>query len=239
MNIAIDIGNTRSKLAIFNNNQIEDIVVDDFEVVFSSLKKIPFSSGIISNVGNSIYTKKLLSFSSKLLPMSHELKYPIVVKYRLFKSLGLDRIANVVGSYSLFPNEDNLIIDMGTCITYDFINHQNQYLGGSISPGISLRFKALHTYTENLPEIKFDSNEKKLIGDSTHSGIESGVVNGVVEEIKGIIYNYQNLFPKTNIILTGGDTAFIKSIVSIKKNSIFAQENLTLIGLNSILNYNA
>ena len=239
MNIAIDIGNTRSKLAIFNNNQIEDIVVDDFEVVFSYLIKIPFSSGIIYNVGNSIYTKKFLSFSSKLLPMSHELKYPIVVKYRLFKSLGLDRIANVVGSYSLFPNEDNLIIDMGTCITYDFINHQNQYLGGSISPGISLRFKALHTYTENLPEIKFDSNEKKLIGDSTHSGIESGVVNGVVEEIKGIIDNYQNLFPKTNIILTGGDTAFIKSIVSIKKNSIFAQENLTLIGLNSILNYNA
>ena len=171
--------------------------------------------------------------------MSHELKYPIVVKYRLFKSLGLDRIANVVGSYSLFPNKDNLVIDMGTCITYDFINHQNQYLGGSISPGISLRFKALHTYTENLPEIKFDSNEKKLIGDSTHSGIESGVVNGVVEEIKGIIVNYQNLFPKTNIILTGGDTAFIKSIVSIKKNSIFAQDNLTLIGLNSILNYNA
>ena len=128
---------------------------------------------------------------------------------------------------------------MGTCITYDFINHQNQYLGGSISPGISLRFKALHTYTENLPEIKFDSNEKKLIGDSTHSSIESGVVNGVVEEIRGIIDNYQNLFPKTNVILTGGDTAFIKSIVSIKKNSIFAQENLTLIGLNSILNYNA
>ena len=88
-------------------------------------------------------------------------------------------------------------------------------------------------------KIKFDSNEKKLIGDTTHSGIESGVVNGLVEEIKGIIDNYQNLYPKTNVILTGGDTAFIKSIVSIKKNSIFAQENLTLIGLNSILNYNA
>ena len=239
MNIAIDIGNTRSKMGIFNNDRIEDIVIGDFDFIFNSIKKLSFTSGIFSNVGNPIYTTNLMSFSSKLLAVNHQLKYPIEIKYSFFDSLGLDRIANVMGSYSLFPNKENLIIDIGTCITYDFINHQNQYLGGSISPGISLRYKALHKFTKNLPEIKFDSKEKYLIGDSTSSCIESGVINGVIQEIRGIINNYQNLYPKINVILTGGDTAFVKSIVSIKKNSIFAQENLTLIGLNSLLNYNA
>ena len=104
-------------MGIFNNDRIEDIVIGDFDFIFNSIKKLSFSSGIFSNVGNPIYTTNLLSFSSKLLAVNHQLKYPFEIKYSFFDSLGLDRIANVMGGYSLFPNKENLIIDIGTCIT--------------------------------------------------------------------------------------------------------------------------
>jgi type III pantothenate kinase len=239
MNIAIDIGNTRTKLAIFENQRIKKICTDNFDAVFSYLKTIPVSSGIISNVSNPDLTKKLISTYPKLVAMNRQLLFPIEIKYNSYSSLGLDRIANSVGAYSILPNQNNLIIDIGTCITYDFINYKNHYLGGSISPGFSIRFKALNNYTESLPNVKLELKEPKLIGTDTVKSIESGVINGVKAEIIEIVKNYTDLHPKTNVILTGGDSAFIKSIVSIKKNSIFAHENLTLIGLNCILNYNA
>ncbi len=238
MNVAIDIGNTRAKLAIFKNDRIKELYVGTFEAIFNSLKKISFSSGIISNVGNEDYTKRLLSFSSKLFLINHKLKYPIDFKYGSFTSLGVDRIANVMGSYSLYPNKENLIIDVGTCITYDYINQKNEYLGGSISPGFQLRSNALSSYTENLPSLDIKIKQKPLIGENTKSSIESGVINGVIAEITQITQDYKKFSPEINVILTGGDTAFIKSMVSIKKNSIFALENLTLIGLNAIRKYN-
>ena len=238
MNIAIDIGNTRAKMAIFKNDRIEKLFTGSFDDILYSLKNISFSAGIISNVGNDDYTEKLLSFSSKLILISHNLKYPIDIKYGSFSTLGLDRIANVMGAYFLFPNKENLIIDVGTCITYDYINQKNEYLGGSISPGFQLRSNALSNYTENLPKLNIQLKKQSLIGENTKSSIESGVINGVLAEIIQITKEYKLISPEINIILTGGDTAFIKSMVSIKKNSIFALENLTLIGLNAIRKYN-
>ncbi len=238
MNIAIDIGNTRSKMAIFKNDRIEKLFTGSFDDILYSLKNISFSAGIISNVGNDDYTKKLLSFSSKLILISHNLKYPIDIKYGSFTTLGLDRIANVMGAYFLFPNKENLIIDVGTCITYDYINQKNEYLGGSISPGFQLRSYALSNYTENLPKLNIKLKKQPLIGENTKSSIESGIINGVIAEITQITQDYKKFSPEINVILTGGDTAFIKSMVSIKKNSIFALENLTLIGLNAIRKYN-
>ena len=238
MNVAIDIGNTRVKMAIFKNDNIEKLFIGDFETILNSLKKTSFSSGIISNVANEDYTKELLSFSSKLFIISQNLKLPISIKYESLPTLGLDRIANVMGAYFLYPNKDNLIIDVGTCITYDFLNNKNEYLGGSISPGFQLRSKALSNYTENLPEQDIQLKKQPLIGVNTKSSIESGVINGVLAEIKQKIEDYKQFYQETNVILTGGDTAFIKSMVSIKKNSIFALENLTLIGLNEIRKYN-
>ena len=238
MNIAIDIGNTRAKMAIFKNDGIEKLFIGSFEVIFNFLKKISFSSGIISNVGNDDYTEKLLSFSSKLFLISHNLKYPIDIKYGSFTTLGLDRIANVVGAFYLYPNKENLIIDVGTCITYDYINQKNEYLGGSISPGFQLRSNALSSYTENLPNLDIQLKQQPLIGKNTKSSIKSGVINGVLAEIIQITEYYKEISTEINVILTGGDTAFIKSTVSIKKNSIFAHENLTLIGLNAIRKYN-
>ena len=238
MNVAIDLGNTRAKLAIFKNDLIKELYVGTFEEIFNFLKKISFSSGIISNVGNEDYTKKLLSFSSKLFLINHNLKYPIEIKYNSFSSLGLDRIANVMGAYLLYPNKENLIIDVGTCITYDYINQKNEYLGGSISPGFQLRSNALSNFTENLPILDIQLKQQPLIGKNTNSSIKSGIINGVIAEIIKITEDYKEFSPEINVILTGGDTAFMKSVVSIKKNSIFAHENLTLIGLNAIRKYN-
>jgi type III pantothenate kinase len=170
--------------------------------------------------------------------MSHELNLPIIIKYKSAISLGHDRIANAVGAYNTFPNRNNLVIDVGTCITYDFINKSNEYLGGGISPGFNLRMKALSSFTENLPRLNFKIKSTPLIGTTTKESIESGVINGTINEIIQNISEYEQLHPEINVILTGGDTTFIKSIVSTKKNSIFADENLTLKGLNTVLIYN-
>jgi type III pantothenate kinase len=171
--------------------------------------------------------------------MSSKLNLPIVIKYKSAISLGHDRIANAVGAYNTFPNRNNLVIDVGTCITYDFINKSNEYLGGGISPGFNLRMKALSSFTENLPTVNFKIKSIPLIGTNTEKSMESGVINGTINEIIQNISDYQQLHPEINVILTGGDTTFIKSIVSTKKNSIFADENLTLKGLNTVLIYNA
>ena len=143
-----------------------------------------------------------------------------------------------MGAYLLYPNKENLIIDVGTCITYDYINEKNEYLGGSISPGFQLRSNALSNFTENLPILDIQLKQQPLIGKSTNSSIKSGIINGVIAEIIKITEDYKKFSPEINVILTGGDTAFMKSVVSIKKNSIFAHENLTLIGLNAIRKYN-
>jgi len=168
------------------------------------------------------------------LELNNSTSLPINNLYKTIQTLGKDRIAAVTGGANLFPNNDLLIIDAGTCITFDFINANKDYLGGAISPGINLRFKALHNFTGNLPLIdpKADVN---LIGDSTESSILSGVINGVREEVDGIIGRYKSSYPNMKVIFTGGDVKYFDKYV---KNNIFAVENLVLKGLKAILNYN-
>ena len=239
MNIAIDIGNSRIKIAQFKKKQLLNVFLCNKENIINELEKLPFKTGIISNAGNNKLAKKLLTSFPNLVLMSHKLNLPIAIKYKSVISLGHDRIANAVGAYNTFPNKNNLVIDVGTCITYDFINKSNEYLGGSISPGFNLRMKALSSFTENLPRINFKIKSTPLIGTNTEDSIKSGVINGTINEIIQNISEYEQLHPEINVILTGGDTTFIKSIVSTKKNSIFADENLTLKGLNTVLIYNA
>jgi type III pantothenate kinase len=144
-------------------------------------------------------------------------------------------VANVVGAASLFPKQNCLITDAGTCIKFDFINAKKQYLGGAISPGISMRFKALHHYTDKLPLIK-PQKKVMLIGNSTKNSIASGVQNGALAEIENIILRYKKKFGGIKVILTGGDMEpFARNI----KSDIFAAPHLTLIGLNEILNFNS
>ena len=239
MRIVIDIGNSRVKVAQFKNQELLNVCFYKEEEVVNALKKIYFKSGIISNVGNNQLFQKILTSFPDLIPMSHELNLPINIKYKSLVSLGHDRIANAVGVYSLYPNKNNLVIDVGTCITYDFVNKSNEYLGGGITPGFNLRMKALSSFTENLPILNFKIKRTPLIGTNTKESMESGVINGTINEIIQNIFAYEQSHPEINVILTGGDTTFIKSIVSTKKNSIFADENLTLKGLNTVLKHNA
>ena len=124
---------------------------------------------------------------------------------------------------------------MGTCITYDFLNKKAEYVGGGISPGVQMRFKALHTLTAQLPLIQADARKPSLIGDNTENSIKSGVVNGVVQEILGIITSYENQYPGLQVLMCGGDLAFFDTQL---KNSIFARPDLVAEGLNTILKYN-
>ena len=239
MSIVLDIGNTRVKVAQFKNQQLLNVFFYNKDNIIKEFKNLTFKTGIISNVGNNKLEQKLLTSFPNLVLMSSKLNLPIVIKYKSAISLGHDRIANAVGAYNTFPNRNNLVIDVGTCITYDFINKSNEYLGGGISPGFNLRMKALSSFTENLPTVNFKIKSTPLIGTNTEKSMESGVINGTINEIIQNISEYEQLHPEINVILTGGDSTFIKSIVSTKKNSIFADENLTLKGLNTVLIYNA
>ncbi|MCL4160212.1 UNVERIFIED_CONTAM: hypothetical protein GTU68_064981, partial [Idotea baltica] len=155
--------------------------------------------------------------------------------YSTPKTLGIDRIALVCASVEQFPDKNVLIIDAGTCITFDFITNKNHYLGGAISPGIRMRYKSLHKFTANLPLLD-TKKPKKSIGNSTANSMHSGVVQGVLFEIDGAIQKYKLKYPDLTVILTGGDTNFLSKQL---KSSIFANSNFLLEGLNYLLQYNS
>ncbi len=240
MNLVVDVGNTRTKLAVFDSKSLQSKVVSEMSDVLSNIKKLKktfpkLEFAIISSVG--VLDKKTMIYleeTFKLLVLSHETPVPFKNLYSTPKTLGIDRIALVCGSVQQFPNNNVLIIDAGTCITYDFINAKNEYLGGSISPGIRMRYKALHDQTAKLPLLETDI-PVHYIGNSTINSINSGVVIGVLSEIDGIIDQYRSDYLDLTIILTGGDTNFLSKQL---KSSIFANSNFLLEGLNFILQYN-
>lgn len=238
MNLVLDIGNTNVKLSTFKDNVIVAKQVVEHDQLLLQLKKLNFTKGIVSNVGNADLEKNILLEYPTIISMSSKLKLPIESSYSSMESVGNDRLANAVGAYVENPHANTLVIDAGTCLTYDFINANNCYLGGAISPGINMRFEALNTFTEKLPLLNKSSKTLDLIGRNTNASIVSGVVNGIIGEILNNIASYRTKYPLLTIFMTGGDTEFLQSIVGIEKNGIFAHENLTLIGLNHILETN-
>lgn len=238
MNLVLDIGNTNVKLSTFKDNVIVAKQVVEHDQLLLQLKKLNFTKGIVSNVGNADLEKNILLEYPTIISMSSKLKLPIESSYSSMESIGNDRLANAVGAYVENPHANTLVIDAGTCLTYDFINANNCYLGGAISPGINMRFEALNTFTEKLPLLNKSSKTLDLIGRNTNASIVSGVVNGIIGEILNNIASYRTKYPLLTIFMTGGDTEFLQSIVGIEKNGIFAHENLTLIGLNHILETN-
>ena len=241
MNLIVDVGNTYVKFAIYKNeNLIHKISFElsEFKKQYKSLiKDFPeLKSAIISSVGR-LSKKEIerIDDDLKVLELSFKTKLPFNNLYKTPKTLGVDRIALVSASVNQFADKNVLIIDAGTCITYDFITSKNDYLGGAISPGIRLRYKALNNLTANLPLLE-TNQPKTIIGDSTESSIHSGVVYGVIKEIDGVIDQYQEKFLDLTVILTGGDAKFLSNQL---KNSIFANSNFLLEGLNFILDYNS
>lgn len=240
MNLIIDIGNTYVKLAVFAYNDIliKRSVTHENAPKFTKniLKDYPeLKKAIISSVRKE--DKELIKILDNYLDL-HKLtlktKLPFKNKYHTPKTLGVDRIALVSASVEKFPKNNVLIIDAGTCITYDFINERNHYLGGAISPGIRLRYHTLNNLTAKLPLLEAEYPED-LIGKSTDQSIHSGVINGILKEMDGVIDEYREKYQDLTVILTGGDADFLSKRL---KNSIFANSNFLLEGLNFILEYN-
>lgn len=242
MNLVIDIGNTNAKLAVFQDEKLLEVTTqkkelssDDitaFAVKFPSL-----DSAILCAVSDcDAALLSMLKDSYSFCEFNENTPIPIANAYETPDTLGKDRLAAAVGAQLLFPNKNVLVIDFGTCVTYDFVSSSNEYLGGAISPGMEMRFKALHTFTGKLPLIAH-KNHEDLIGKTTEESILSGVQHGMVAEVKGTIEAYRKQVGGLEVLLTGGDLDFFNPAIS-GKNDIFADPYLVLKGLNVILNYN-
>jgi len=239
MNLIIDVGNTLVKIAIFKHKEL--IFKDTFvkEQLVSSLQKIisyhPVQHAILSSV-NSLQEDDILAIKQMfpLIILDYHTKIPFFNKYKTPATLGVDRIALIAGAVTEYPGKNVLVIDAGSCITYDFVTRDKDYYGGAISPGIEMRYKSLNTFTAKLPKLsKIDTIPET--GNSTQNAIHSGVLNGVKMEIEGIIEQYREKNQNFTIVLTGGDTIFLAKNI---KSTIFANPNFLLVGLNSILIYN-
>jgi type III pantothenate kinase len=237
--LIIDIGNTLQKLAVFDGKDLllKEIFQDlKLQSLIGFIKKNGPFHGIIQSsvIIQPPEIETILSKAGKCILLDSHTPIPVKNLYQTPESLGKDRIAAVIGAWSLFPRRNILVIDAGTCITYDFLSENGEYPGGGISPGIRMRFKAMHTFTGKLPLIEPDDFDE-LIGRSTRESMISGVLNGVTGEIRELIRLYREKFGDVMVIITGGDHELLHNKLKI---NIFADPNLVLLGLNEILDYN-
>jgi len=241
LHLCIDIGNTRFKLALFSGDELIELkkckknklagILANFDskntikgmIVSTTRKKIP---NLIKEYGKQL---------SKYIELSDKTPIPIKISYDTPETLGRDRIAAAVGADSLYPDEGNIVIDAGTCITYDFIDGNGQFMGGNIAPGIRMRIEAMHDHTANLPLVDPILNKNEL-GQSTKEALQNGAVRGTIYEIDSFIRLIENKYGISKTILTGGDAFYF---VDYFKSKIFVVQNLVLIGLNKILHHNA
>lgn len=239
MNLVVDIGNNFFKLGIFENSNLvfsffdkNDKIDVEIEKIIHSYSKI--TSALISNVSSVKINDILNKLNIKIYELDSTFIFPFKLNYKTPESLGNDRLALAAAATILYPNSNNLVIDAGTCITIDFINNNNHFMGGSISPGVKMRYDSLNHYTANLPLLK-NENNFNYPGDSTNASIHAGIIGGVSNEINGFIKQINSRNDKVNVILTGGDAKILSKTLKI---TIFANQNFILEGLNSILNLN-
>ena len=237
MNLVIDIGNSRVKTGIFNKgkllkaNTYNSFTLADVKALFKQNPTVNYTL-LCSVKKYPAEIKKYLSAHSHFMELTSETPVPVKVAYKKPKTLGMDRLAAICGAYSIYKGKNTLVINTGTCITYDFLDSKGIYQGGSISPGLDMRYKSLHTFTGALPLISPDINFKKLTGQTTEEAIRSGVQQGMVKEIEGIIGEYQSKYKDLNILITGGSMPWLLKSLKIK---IKAEPFLVLTGLNVIL----
>jgi len=239
MLLAVDIGNTKIKAAVFEGaTLLEKVVLEKEEAldgVKNILKKYPLATqSIMSSVGKEqnelfLYLQQHTVFTL----VNHDLAFPFVNKYATPTTLGIDRMVLSAGAVLKYPDVPRLVIDAGTCVTYDFVDAQNNYLGGAISPGIQLRYNAMHNFTAKLP-LLYPEMPQSYIGNSTNTAMHSGVINGFLYEIEGFIKQYCEQYEDVKVILTGGDAEFLAKRL---KNTIFANSNFLLESLNFLYQY--
>ncbi len=240
MNLVIDIGNTRTKFSVFNRGEVlVTVPVEEFlpehigilqnehpslnQVILSSVKKYPEALKIA-----------LQNKFDRFIELDENTPLPIENGYQTKASLGKDRIAAAVGAFDLYPATNVLVIDAGTAITYDLVNEHGQYLGGNISPGLEMRFAALHHFTGRLPKVQ-PGTFHKLFGTTTEEAIRAGVQHGIIFEVDKTIDSFNDFYSNLKVIITGGNADFFDNKL---KNSFFVHFNLVAIGLNRILEYN-
>lgn len=239
MNLVVDIGNNYFKLGIFENSNLIYTFSDknselnnEIEIVLTKYKNVSYA--IISNVSSLSVFEVFKKFEIKVLKLDSTLALPFILNYKTPETLGNDRLALAAAASTLYPHSNKLIIDVGTCITIDFVDHDNNFFGGSISPGLEMRYKSLNNYTANLPLLKI-GDDYNYPGDSTNSSIHAGVIGGVCNEIMGFITKIDSKHDNIEVILTGGNAKFLSKRLKI---TIFANQNFILEGLNCILNLN-
>jgi len=238
MNLVIDKGNSATKVGVFENeNLLYSTIFEKFgkNEAVSLFEQFGISGAILSSVTD--IEPELVSYLDEVLEkfilLDEKTPLPIENLYKTPETLGKDRIAACVGANCLKPNSNLLVIDAGTAVTYDVVNNKNQYVGGNISPGLEMRKKALHTFTQKLPLIEM-KDSAPLIGTTTNEAILAGIVNGLIYEMDGYISSISDVYPNLSLFLTGGDAFYFERKL---KSTIFASQNLLLTGLNRILNY--
>jgi type III pantothenate kinase len=240
MNIVVDIGNTHTKLAWFDQGEIIEctrLVRTELANINKFIRKRHAEKAIVSSVGatNASFTRLFGEDLKKLIFLDHKTPLPFQIVYKTPETLGHDRIAACAGAYYIYPKSNVLIMDMGTAITIDFVNAKGEYLGGNISPGLQTRFRALNEYTAKLPLVDADITFPRF-GTDTRTAIVAGVQQGIIFELDSYMDDFATRYPDCKFIITGGDANFF---VSAFKKTIFAIPELVLTGLNFILEFNA
>jgi len=240
MNLCIDVGNTRVKLALFDVKSrlvtLQIVPNLTIEVLTELLLEYQIQYAILSSVRSEHQAVRawLSEQLKQLVWLDKTLPLPVKNEYKTPKTLGKDRIAAVIGATVLFPDENVLVVDAGTCITYDLVSQNAVYKGGNILPGIDMRFQAMAHFTAKLPLVE-SSEMESFIGNTTETSMQTGVLFGVLHELRGFRALYSQEFGNIKVIITGGNASYFESQL---KNEIFAHPNLVLIGLNKILDYN-
>ena len=232
--LCLDFGNTRLKAAVFEKDDfLEEIVLPDDHP--STLEKIlavhqPQKSILASVIDHNPAIEELLAARTKFHRLSHLTKVNFTTPVGRPESIGADRLALSAAAVHYFPGKNNLVIGMGSCITYNFINQYHQFIGGSISPGMEMRFKALQQFTAKLPLVQPEWNFP-LLGYDTKTNLQSGVIAGISFEMAGFIESYANKYDNFNVVLTGGDTPYFARQL---KKKIFADSNFLFKGLYAL-----
>jgi type III pantothenate kinase len=243
-NLVVDIGNTFTKIGVFEHDELletSQYQLVDTAVIAGFLNKHTISRAIISTVkAGGAQWEPALSKKTEVIWFSAGMTGAVNNRYQTPATLGPDRLAGVIAANHLYPGVNSLVIDAGTCITYDWVDAKGNYFGGSISPGLKMRFKAVNYYTASLPLINADETFTEIYGNDTASSIRSGIQNGIKYELTGFIESYKSNIKDLNIILTGGDSIFFDTLL---KNSIFApcikiDPHLVLKGLNAAIPHN-